>query len=112
MTTLADPAPARVTREQYFALVDQGVLAEDDRVELLEGVIVAMAPDGPQHAAVVDLVGDALRAALGDRARVRTGHPFDASIWSVPEPDVGVVPGKQRDYIDIPRRPTWWSRSR
>jgi hypothetical protein len=30
MTTLADPSPARVTREQYFALVDQGVLTEDD----------------------------------------------------------------------------------
>jgi Uma2 family endonuclease len=44
MTTLADPAPARVTREQYFALVDHGVLTEDDHVELLEGVIVAMAP--------------------------------------------------------------------
>jgi hypothetical protein len=37
MTTLAAPAPARVTREQYFALVDP-----EDHVELLEGVIVAM----------------------------------------------------------------------
>ena len=42
MTTLAAPAPARVTREQYFALVDHGVLTEEDHVELLEGVIVAM----------------------------------------------------------------------
>jgi Uma2 family endonuclease len=100
MTTLADPAPARVTREQYFALVDHGVLTEDDHVELLEGVIVAMAPEGPRHSEVVELVGDALRAALGDRARVRTGHPFDASAWSVPEPDIGVVPGRLRDYLD------------
>src|SRR5262249_23234259 len=79
MTTLADPAPARVAREQYFALVDQGVLTEDDHVELLEGVIVAMPPEGPQHAEVGELVADALRAAIGDRARVRTGRPFDAS---------------------------------
>jgi Uma2 family endonuclease len=100
MTTLADPAPARVTREQYFALVDQGVLTEEDRVELLEGVIVAMAPEGPRHSGVGDLVGDTLRAALGDRARVRTGHPFDAGAWSVPEPDVAVVPGTPRDYLD------------
>src|SRR5262245_41919134 len=100
MTTLADPTPARVTREQYFALVDRGVLAEDDRVELLEGVIVAMAPEGPRHAGVGELVAGALRAALGDRAHVRTAHPFDASAWSVPEPDVAVVPGKARDYLD------------
>jgi Uma2 family endonuclease len=100
MTTLAAPAPARVTREQYFALVDHGVLAEDDRVELLEGVIVAMAPEGPRHAGVGNLVEDALRAALGDRACVRAGHPFDASAWSVPEPDIAVVPGTPRDYLD------------
>jgi Uma2 family endonuclease len=100
MTTLAAPAPARVTREQYFALVDQGVLGPDDDVELLEGVIVAMAPEGPRHAEVWDLVGDALRAALGDRARVKAGHPFDASAWSVPQPDIAVVPGKPRDYLD------------
>ena len=100
MTTFADPAPARVTREQYFALVDQGVLTEDDHVELLEGVIVAMAPEGPRHSGVVDLVGDTLRTALGGRARVRTSHPFDASQWSVPEPDIAVVPGAPRVYLD------------
>jgi Uma2 family endonuclease len=45
-------------------------------------------------------VGDALRAALGERARVKAGHPFDASAWSVPQPDIAVVPGKPRDYLD------------
>ena len=55
MMTLAEPAPARVTREQYFALVDHGVLTEEDHVELLEGVIVAMAPEGPRHSGVVEL---------------------------------------------------------
>lgn len=34
----------RLTVEQYFGLVEAGVLTEDDRVELLEGVIVAMRP--------------------------------------------------------------------
>jgi Uma2 family endonuclease len=99
MTTL-DPAPVRVTREQYFALVDQGVLTDEDHVELLEGVIVAMAPEGPRHSGVVELVAETLRVALGARARVRTAHPFDASQWSVPEPDIAVVSGTPRDYLD------------
>jgi Uma2 family endonuclease len=63
-------------------------------------VIVAMAPQGPRHSGVVELVAETLRAALGARARVRTGHPFDASEWSVPEPDVAVVSGTPRDYLD------------
>jgi Uma2 family endonuclease len=100
VTTLAEPAPARVTREQYFALVDHGVLTEEDHVELLEGVIVAVAPEGPRHSGVVELVVATLRAALGARASVRTAHPFDASEWSVPEPDIAVVSGTPRDYLD------------
>jgi Uma2 family endonuclease len=36
---------------------------------------------------------------LGARAWVRTGHPFDASQWSVPEPDITVVSGAPRDYL-------------
>ena len=40
-----DPAvPARWTADRYLRLVDEGVLGPEDGVELLEGVIVAMAP--------------------------------------------------------------------
>ena len=44
------PAQARYTKDQYFELVKKGVLRPDDRVELLEGVVVAMAPHNPGHA--------------------------------------------------------------
>ena len=49
----AAPLEARFTRERYLALVDEGVLRPDDHVELLDGVIVAMAPQNPLHAAAV-----------------------------------------------------------
>jgi Uma2 family endonuclease len=98
MTTLAAPAPARVTREPFLAMVDRGLIAEDDRVELLEGVIVTMAPEGPLHAEGVEQVMEALRRALGERARVRAPHPFDAGRRSMPQPDVLVVAGPARAY--------------
>jgi hypothetical protein len=52
---MAHPAPAdtRMTCERYFRLAEEGLLADDDRVELLEGVIVAMPPQGPPHAGVI-----------------------------------------------------------
>ena len=69
----ADPAvPARWTTERYLALVESGVLGPDDRVELLEGVIVARAPQNVPHAAGVCRVEQALHRALGDRAGSRT----------------------------------------
>jgi Uma2 family endonuclease len=97
------PQPARdpvglFTVERYFRLVDDGVLQEDDRVELLEGVVVAMAPQNTPHASGVARVTRALIQALGDRAVVRTQTSFIAGPYSVPEPDVAVVPGRYEDY--------------
>jgi Uma2 family endonuclease len=70
------PAPERFTIERYFALVDEGVLHPDDRVELLDGVIVAVAPQHPGHASATGRVDDALRRALGQRAVTRAQMPL------------------------------------
>ena len=95
----AEPSAAgRYTRERYFRLVAEGVLQPDDRVELLEGVVVAMAPQGPRHEVAGDLVAEALRRAVQQRAAVRVQRSFVAGRYSVPEPDVAVVPGQLRDY--------------
>ena len=81
-------------RVEYEHLASQGFF-DDERVELLFGVVVAMAPIDPSHAESTDAVRDALARALGDRARVIGRRPFAASEISEPEPDVFVVPGGQ-----------------
>jgi len=91
--------PARLTVEQYFALVDQGILEENDRVELLEGVVVAMAPENVWHANGVRWVARALTTAVGTRGYVDQQHCFIAGAFSVPEPDVAVLPGVMEDYL-------------
>jgi len=92
------PAPSRITSERYLALVDEGVLQPDDRVELLEGVIVAVAPQNPPHASGTDRADDALRAAVGNRAVTRVQQPLVLGRYGVPEPDVAVVPGPRAAY--------------
>lgn len=89
---------ARHTTDEYFGLVDAGALHPDDRTELLEGVIVAVAPQNPPHAATVGLVADALRRTLASRATVRVQAPLVLGQQSVPEPDVAVVRGRHADY--------------
>jgi len=97
---MADPAQVeiRYTTERYFALVDAGVLHAGDRVELLEGVIVAMPPQNPRHAAATTQADDALRDAVGKWAVVRVQLPLVLGTHSAPEPDVAVVPGRASDY--------------
>jgi Uma2 family endonuclease len=87
-----------MTAERYLGLVEAGVLSEDDRVELLEGVVVAMAPHSPAHAAGVARADEALRRAVGARAHVRPQLSLVLGRRSVPEPDLAVVPGSVADY--------------
>lgn len=88
--TGSDP---RWTVERYVALVSDGTIAPDDRVELLEGVVVAMAPQSPLHAGSTHQIAKMLRRVVGERAEVREDKPLVLGPVSMPEPDVAVVPG-------------------
>ena len=95
----ADPvAPARWTTAQFLRLVDEGVFGPDDRMELLEGVIVAMAPSNVGHDGALGLVSQALFRAVGERAVVRVQLSFVAGSHSLVEPAVCVVAGTAREY--------------
>jgi Uma2 family endonuclease len=89
----------RYTCEDYFGLVAAGLVRPDDRIELLEGVIVAMSPQNPLHAAITAQVSDALHHAIGMRAAIRVQSPLVTSRCSAPEPDIAVVSGRHADYV-------------
>ncbi len=80
------------TVPEYYGLLDQGVLGEEDHVELLEGVIVAGEPQNPPHASGISRVHRALDRALGDRAIIRVQLDYIAGRRSAPEPDIAIVP--------------------
>jgi Uma2 family endonuclease len=94
MLTDTDLAPDRVRpllRAEYDRLVDSGAF-EEERVELLEGVLATMSPQKPPHAHTVHQLSAALFVALGGRAVVRSQLPIAMSDDSEPEPDLAVVP--------------------
>jgi len=81
-------------------MIEAGVLGEDDRVELIEGEIVAMSPQGSRHAGTVSLVEGALRAAYPETTLIRVQMPLALGEASEPEPDVAVVRGAPRDFME------------
>jgi Uma2 family endonuclease len=89
----AEPTPTRLDAEQYFALVARGDIRPDDRVELLEGVVVSMSPQGSPHANAIARITALLVRSIGSRAVVRVQCSFRAGRYNVPEPDFAVVPG-------------------
>ena len=100
MTTAFAPGPRTWGRTDYERLVSAGILGPGDRVELLEGEIIEISPEKSRHAAAVDLALDALRRRLGASHTIRVQHPLAVSETSEPKPDLAVVPGTPRDYVD------------
>src|SRR3954468_9558284 len=96
--SLAEPTTRKWNRDEYYQMADLG-LFQDQRVELIEGEIVEMAPQKDNHAGSVSLVHRALSHAFGDGFWVRMQMPLTLNDQSEPEPDVSVVPGGERDYM-------------
>jgi Uma2 family endonuclease len=80
---------------------------DEERVELLDGMLVAMSPQGSLHATVVERLHAALVLALHSRqagARVRSQSPLSLGDASEPEPDVAVVASDPagKDFAEHP----------
>jgi len=88
-----------VTVEDYHHMIETGELTENDRVELLEGVIVEMAPIGSRHRATVTLLNQLLSALITKGWHVACQQPVSLS-ESEPEPDLSIVRGEIVEYLD------------
>jgi Uma2 family endonuclease len=75
---------------EYHRLVEAGVIPEDDRVELLEGVIVEVSPQSERHARAIQYLTALLVKTAGEGFVVRPRLPLTLSD-SEPEPDLAVV---------------------
>jgi hypothetical protein len=91
------PPLYRFSVGQYERMIETGVLTSDDRVELIEGIVVRKMTQNPPHAAAIDYTVDALRPLLPDPWRLREQKPIKLSN-SEPEPDLVILRGPLRLY--------------
>jgi Uma2 family endonuclease len=89
LPALAPEGIRRLSRIEYDRMVDLGMF-ENERVELLYGVLVAMSPQGAPHATIAAWLVQRFVRALDDTFDVRGHSPFAATDDSEPEPDVSV----------------------
>jgi Uma2 family endonuclease len=94
---LSQLEPRLFTRAEYHAMAKAGILGDDERVELIEGVIVQMAPIGDWHSGTVRRLNKHAGKHLGDAADVDVQNAIVLA-RSEPEPDLVIVkpnlPGK------------------
>jgi Uma2 family endonuclease len=91
--------PVRLTLERYHLMVNSGAL-DDLPVELLDGELVQMSPEGEPHAYYRTDAKNYLIALLGDRILLREGAPITLPRSnSEPEPDIAIVEPLGREYL-------------
>ena len=92
------PRPHRLTVDDYRRMAEIRLFASDDRVELIEGAIVDMAPIGSLHAATVTALAERLTRSVDASAHVRVQQPLVLAPDSEPQPDLAVVNGRPERY--------------
>jgi Uma2 family endonuclease len=90
----------RWTRAEYERMAEAGLLREGRRTELVNGVLYDLTQQTPLHAAGVSLGARALRRVFGAGFEIRVRMPLTLDPDSMPEPDLAVVRGTARDYLD------------
>jgi Uma2 family endonuclease len=90
-SSAATVEPWRFTAADYHRMGEAGIFHEDDRVELIEGVILRMSPIGDRHAGRVIVLNDLFSTRLAGRALVSVQNPLRLTERSEPEPDLVIM---------------------
>jgi Uma2 family endonuclease len=88
---------AKWSVSDYHRMIEAGIL-EDRRLELIDGEIWEMSPEGPLHASTNINAVKYLRVLLDGLAEVREAHPITLEN-SEPEPDIAIVHLPETAYL-------------
>lgn len=94
----------KLSVDEFHRIGTAGILREDDRIELIDGEMIEMAPIGSKHAAKVNRLSRMLALAAGRNAIVSTQNPILLPPRSEPQPDIALLKPRPDDYeTSLPR---------
>ncbi len=90
----------RFTVDDFHRMAETGILTEDDRVELLDGQVLEMAPIGPAHAGCVNRLTRLFTRLTAGSATVSVQNPVVLSARSEPQPDLAILRYREDGYAE------------
>ena len=89
----------RLSVGEYHAMIRAGILTPEDRVELLDGYLVAKMPQNPPHSSTVGRLTEDLARLVPAGWRLRIQLPVTLTAGeNEPEPDAALVRGDRRAF--------------
>ena len=90
----------RFTVSEYHQMGEAGILSEDDRVELIDGVIIQMNPQRSRHSAVINqITWQFYQLVPKEKALLRIQTPILLTDSTEPEPDLAMVKPRADVYV-------------
>jgi Uma2 family endonuclease len=87
-----------ISIDEYHRMAADGLFSEDDRVELIKGEIVEMAPIGNRHATSVRRLILLFHRRLLEQVLVDVQDPVQLGDWSEPQPDIVLLEWREDCY--------------
>lgn len=100
MSAIIAPSRVRITVDQFHRMGEVGILPPGNRIELLDGEMINMAPIGSRHADTVNRLAAAFLRSLADAAVVSIQNPVQLSALDEPQPDLMLLRQKPEGYRD------------
>lgn len=92
------------TVDEFLQMCEQGIIDEDERLELLDGEIIEMAALGIRHEWCVDRLTRLLISQIGTTAHIRIQGSLRLTRGSLPQPDLLILKWRTDEYAE--HRPT------
>ncbi len=98
---LLEPRVKQWTRAEYYRLDELGWF-RNERVELVDGEILVMSPQSPEHYLALERICRCLEKVFGEKYWIRSQGPVTQGDYNEPELDVCVVRGPPEEYRNHP----------
>jgi Uma2 family endonuclease len=90
----------QLTSTEYYEMMENGIIKEGERVELILGQIFTMSAKGTRHTLCTRKLFKQLFSLIGDRADVQSQDPITLPNHSEPEPDIVIARLRSDDYVN------------
>ncbi|CAN5262629.1 Uma2 family endonuclease [soil metagenome] len=98
-STMPQPIPLRFKVDDYYKMIELGILEDYEKAEIIEGELIRKMPIGEKHSAIVEKLLETLRDKLGKSVSLRNQQPIKFSDYNEPQPDLSILQRRDDFYF-------------
>ena len=91
MNLQSQPMRLRFTVDEYYKMIELGMLKDYEQAEIIEGELIKNMPIEDRHGATVDWLNRILGQRIPDTILLRVQNPIRLSDYSEPQPDLSLA---------------------